>query len=171
LTVQNSSDLKNSANWANSHLYAVQHHDTEPRSVHPYNNQDTAHPVVDFAKFVNGESLDQEDIVLYFNLGMHHVPQTADLPVTVFTTAYSSMLIIPQNYFDSNPSRATIHNVRVNFENGVTNKIDTFGAVVPQCQLDFSTVRANLSGYTGEIVIPKYPYDPSAAQVANPGGT
>lgn len=170
LTVQNSTDLGASANWATNHLYAVQQHDTEPRSAHPYNNQNTNQPVVDFGKFINGESLDQEDIVIYFNLGMHHIPQTADLPLTVFTTAQSSMLIIPENYIDYNPSRATIHNVRVNFNNGVVNEIDTFGTVVPQCQLDFGSVFANLSGYTGEIVTPKFPYDPSAAQVANPGG-
>ncbi|KAF2233127.1 amine oxidase catalytic domain-containing protein [Viridothelium virens] len=169
LTVQNSTDLGSSANWATNHLYAVQQHDSEPRSAYPYNNQDTNKPAVDFGKFINGESLDQEDIVLYFNLGMHHLPQTADLPVTVFTTAQSSMLIIPQNYIDYNPSKATIHNVRVNFNNGVVTDIDTFGTVVPQCQLDFGSVAANLSGYTGEIITPKYPYDPSAAQVANPG--
>lgn len=171
LTVQNSTNLGTSANWATNHLYAVQQHDTEPRSAYPYNNQDVNSPTVDFSKFFNGESLDQEDIVLYFNLGMHHVPQTADLPVTVFTTAQSSMLIIPQNYIDYNPSRATIHNVRVMMNSGVVDEIDTFGTQVPQCQLDFSTVETNLSGYTGEIVVPKYPYDPSAAQVANPGGT
>lgn len=169
LTVRNSTDLGSSANWATNHLYALQRHDTEPRSAYAYNNQDTRSPAVDFGQFFNGESLDQEDIVLYFNLGMHHVPQTADLPVTVFTTAESSLLIIPENYMDRNPSQATIHNVRVMFNNGIVDDVETFGTVVPQCQLDFGTVSTNLSGYTGEIVTPKFPYDPAAAQVANPG--
>ena len=172
LTVQNSTSLGRSAAWATNHLYAVQQHDSEPRSAYPYNNQDVNNPAVDFSKFIDGESLDQEDLVLYFNLGMHHVPQTQDLPVTVFTTAQSSMLIIPMNYFPINPYTSTVHGVRVNFNNGVVNEIDTFGAPpVPQCMLDFGSTETNLSAYTGEIVTPKYPYDPSAAQVANPGGT
>ena len=64
LTVQNSTDLQDAANWAAHQLYAIQRHDTEPRSAYPYNSADPAAPVVDFNKFFNGESLDQEDIVL-----------------------------------------------------------------------------------------------------------
>ena len=64
LTVQNSSTLGPSVNFATNHLYAVQHHDNEPHSAYPYNSDDPFHPVVDFDKFFNGESLDQEDIVM-----------------------------------------------------------------------------------------------------------
>lgn len=64
LTVQNSSTLGASVNWATNHLYAVQRKDNEPHSAYPYNAYDPYHPVVDFNKFFNGESLDQEDIVM-----------------------------------------------------------------------------------------------------------
>ncbi|KAI4252160.1 MAG: hypothetical protein LQ352_004444, partial [Teloschistes flavicans] len=85
LTIQNSTTLGKSANWATHHLYAVQRKDTEPSSAYPYNGRDPNNPVVDFAKFFDGDSLDQEDIVIYFNLGMHHIPDQSDLPNTVFT--------------------------------------------------------------------------------------
>ncbi|KAL8685663.1 MAG: hypothetical protein Q9218_007622 [Villophora microphyllina] len=64
LTIQNSTTLGKSANWATHHLYAVQRKDTEPNSAYPYNGRDPNNPVVDFAKFFDGESLDQEDIVM-----------------------------------------------------------------------------------------------------------
>lgn len=65
LTVQNSNNLKKSGNWATHNLYALRQKDTELRSASPYNNMDTGNPVVDFDKFFDGESLDQEDLVLY----------------------------------------------------------------------------------------------------------
>ena len=64
LTIQNSSTLGASVNWATNHFYAVQRKDNEPHSAYPYNSYDPNNPVVDFDKFFNGESLDQEDIVL-----------------------------------------------------------------------------------------------------------
>jgi primary-amine oxidase len=64
LTVVNSSDNKASAHWTAYQLYATQHHDTEPRSVYAYNSVNSGDPVVDFNKFFNGESLDQEDLVM-----------------------------------------------------------------------------------------------------------
>jgi primary-amine oxidase len=79
LTVQNSSVLKNSANWANHDIMVSQRKDTEPRSVHKYNNQDTKDPPVDFDKFFDGENLNQTDLVVWLNLGMHHVPHTVSL--------------------------------------------------------------------------------------------
>ena len=64
LTIQNSTTLGASVNWATNHLYAVQRHDSEPHSAYPYNTWDPFNPVVDFDKFFNGESLDQEDLVM-----------------------------------------------------------------------------------------------------------
>lgn len=64
LTIVNSTNLKNSARFAEHHLFAVQQKDTEPRSAYSFNSLDPARPVVDFDKFFDGESLDQEDLVL-----------------------------------------------------------------------------------------------------------
>ncbi|KAL9111597.1 MAG: hypothetical protein Q9187_007909 [Circinaria calcarea] len=170
LTAQNSTSLGQAANWVSHNLFVVQRKDTEPRSAYPYNNLDVDSPVVDFNKFFDGESLDQEDLVIYFNLGMHHVPNTADLPNTVFTSAQSSMLIAPQNYLPSDPSRQTIHQVRLNFlDANVTDQL-TFGTKQPTCMLDTSSVAPELSSFVGEVLIPKYPYDPLNTIETNPGG-
>lgn len=72
LTVLNSSNLVNAAHWAEYDLQITQRKDTEPKSAHTYNNQDVNDPPINFADFFDGESLEQEDLVIWFNLGMHH---------------------------------------------------------------------------------------------------
>ncbi|KAL6364234.1 hypothetical protein LRP88_02151 [Fusarium phalaenopsidis] len=171
LTVQSSSALGQSANWANHNLYALQHHDTEPKSAYAFNSHDPHHPAVNFDEFFNGESLDQEDIVLYFNLGMHHLPNTADLPNTVMTTAVSSMFIAPQNYFAGDVSRRTIHQARLSYnEHSIVTDAKTFGTKQPTCAFDMNKVAPDLSSFVGEIQIPKFPWNPSGSLQTNPGG-
>ncbi|KAK7427647.1 hypothetical protein QQZ08_005922 [Neonectria magnoliae] len=171
LTVQSSSALGQSANWANHNLYALQHHDTEPKSAYAFNSHDPHNPAVDFEDFFNSESLDQEDIVLYFNLGMHHIPNTADLPNTVTTTAMSSIAIAPQNYFAGDVSRRTIHGVRLSYDekSAVIDK-KTFGTKQPTCAYDMKNAAPDLSSFVGEIEIPKFPWNPSGSLQTNPGG-
>lgn len=73
---------------------------------------------------------------MWFNLGMHHIPHTGDLPNTIFTTAHSSVLLEPLNYFEVNSASATRQQVRINYEEGGGEKIaefNTFGTVVPTC--------------------------------------
>lgn len=191
LTVQSSSALGQSANWANHNLFALQHHDTEPKSAYSFNSYDPHNPAVNFDHFFDGESLDQEDIVLYvfaprsalfgiavsnvcwryFNLGMHHIPNTADLPNTVTTTAMSSMAISPQNYFPSDVSRHTIQGVRLLFDK--TSKVTdrkTFGTEHSTCFYNMKNAAPDLGTFIGEIEIPKFPWNPSGSLQTNPGG-
>lgn len=72
LTVKQSSNTVNAAHWAEYDLQISQRKDTEPKSAHPYNNQDVHNPPINFEGFFDGESLEQEDLVVWFNLGMHH---------------------------------------------------------------------------------------------------
>ena len=156
LTVQNSSNLGNAIGWSKYDLAITKQHDSEPRSAHPYNGQDIHNPPVNFDHFFDGESLLQEDLVCWFNLGMHHVPHTGDLPNTVFTTAHSSVVFMPSNYFDLDESRKTVNMVRVAYEGGSVSEVETFG----QAQQDVCEVDA-LWDYTGDVVIRKFPYDPN----------
>ncbi|KAE8553836.1 hypothetical protein EYB25_002374 [Talaromyces marneffei] len=162
LTVINSTNLKNSVNWATHHLYAVQQKDTEPRSVYAFSSLDTARPVVDFEKFFDGESLEQEDLVIYFNLGMHHVPDTQDLPNTVFTNAQSTVVIAPQNYFIRNPVSQTVQQVEIDYDLDTVVNIKKFSPNDAVCTYDMTHTVANFSNYIGgDIIIRKWPYDPS----------
>ncbi|KAF1987640.1 putative membrane copper amine oxidase [Aulographum hederae CBS 113979] len=161
LTVQNSSNLARAANWATHDLFVTKQKDTEPRAVHPYNNQDVYNPAIDFAEFFDGDSLVQEDIVVWFNLGMHHVPHTGDLPNTVFTTAHSGFQIMPLNYLLGDPSRETVNMVRINYHAGNVSEVNEFGQGEPMCSYDFKAAEPDFWGYTGDVVIRKFPYDPN----------
>ena len=122
LTVQNSSQFPDSVNWATHPLYALQRKDTEPTSAHPAFDS-----IIDFNKYFDGDSLDQEDIVLYFNLGMHHMPDTHDLPVTVFQAAQSGITLRPQNYLRQDNSISTRNQIDVTEKNGKA-VVETYGS-------------------------------------------
>uniref|UniRef100_A0A8H7NNM6 Amine oxidase n=1 Tax=Bionectria ochroleuca TaxID=29856 RepID=A0A8H7NNM6_BIOOC len=161
LTVQNSSVLKNSANWANHDIMVSQRKDTEPRSVHKYNNQDTKDPPVDFDKFFDGENLNQTDLVVWLNLGMHHVPHTGDLPTTVFTTAHSGVQFMPSNYFEVSPNVETVNMVRINYSDGKTTDVVTFGSFDDTCELSYEPTFPDFWEYKGDVVVRKFPYNPN----------
>jgi primary-amine oxidase len=76
LTIEDSSVLLQSAKWAERDLMFSVAKDTEPRSTSIFNIMDKSDPPINFDKFFDGESLRQQDLVLWFNLGMHHVPHT-----------------------------------------------------------------------------------------------
>ena len=64
---------------------------------------------------MNNESIEQEDVVLWFNLGMHHMPNTADLPVTMYSQTHSGMRFEPFNYLEGDPSVASDQQERINY--------------------------------------------------------
>jgi hypothetical protein len=69
---------------------------------------------------LNNESTLREDLVIYFNLGNHHVPTTQDIPNTLMHTSGSSVMFTPFNYFDRDISGRHGSNVSVDnlmFEN------------------------------------------------------
>ena len=166
LTVQNSSNLGNAARWAEYDIQVTRQKDTEPRSAHPMNNQDVLEPPVDFSKFFNSEPLRNEDLVLWLNLGMHHVPHAGDLPNTVMTTSHSGIQFMPSNYFATDQSRRTVNQVRINYENGTATEVEMFGqfntaSENATCTPSFVPVEPDLGGYTGDLVIWKFPFDPN----------
>lgn len=162
LTVEDSSNLVNAANWAKHDLYVTHQHDTELRSSHPYQSQDVANPPVNFDDFFNSESLEQEDIVVWANVGMHHVPHTGDLPNTVFTTAHSGLQIMPLNYLLGSPVKETVNMVRVDYEDGNESTVLDFGQGSPSCGVEsLEDLVPDLTGYVGDTVVRKFPYDPN----------
>lgn len=161
LTVKDSTNLANAARWAEYDIQITKQHDHELSAAHPYNSQDVSDPPVDFSSYFNGESLDQTDLVMWLNLGMHHVPHTGDLPNTVFTTAHSSLMFSPVNYLLGNPAQSTVNMVRVDYKDGVTSHVETFGQKNDTCKLKYTPIDADLWSYTGDVVVRKFPFDPN----------
>lgn len=114
LVILNSTALGRSAAWSASDLWVLRNHpDSEPSSGHHLNTITPFDPLVDFEKMVDGEDTEEEDLVVYFNLGGHHVPTSQDIPNTLMHTSASSVLFMPFNYFDHDVSRAVRQGVRI----------------------------------------------------------
>lgn len=167
LTVHDSSNLGRAAGWANHDVHITRQKDTEPRSAHPLNGQDVADPPVDFSRFAaDDEPLRGEDLVVWLNLGMHHVPHSGDLPNTVMTTAaHAGVVFTPSNYFaGGDEGRRTVNQVRVHFDGGEVTKVERFGQFEPGgdgvCRLVFEPADEDLEGYEGDVVVTKFPFEP-----------
>ncbi|KAK4970550.1 hypothetical protein LTR66_011535 [Elasticomyces elasticus] len=117
LTILNSTTLGKSARWSERDMWVLRRKDTEPRSADPLNFLEPLDPLVDFERMADGESLAQEhfdgDLVLFFNLGAHHVPHSGDIPNTLMHTSASSVMFVPHNFHDRDPSRETVQGVRL----------------------------------------------------------
>ncbi|KAF7290310.1 Amine oxidase [Mycena chlorophos] len=160
LTIQDSPNLLNSAGFATHALYVTKQKDTEVHASHPNNDYDPANPIIDFSKYFDGENLNQTDIVLWVNLGMHHVPHTGDLPNTVFTYAQSAFLVTPHNYLEHDPSRVTRQMLRIDYNTTGVQLVKQFGAVQPSGLVNLTTLRPDYFDYEGDVAVRKFPYDP-----------
>ncbi len=91
LTILNSTTLGESARYAEHDLWVLRRKDTEPRSADPLMYLAPHDPIIEFSKMANHESLEHGapdtsydgDLVVYFNLGAHHVPHSGDVPNTL----------------------------------------------------------------------------------------
>ncbi len=79
------------------------------------------------------------------------------------------MIIAPQNFLLGDPTRGTIHQVRIDVVNGSVTDALTFGTKQPTCSVDLSVTAPNLQTWVGEAFISKYPYEPDAQQVGDVG--
>ncbi|KAK7031010.1 hypothetical protein VNI00_013800 [Paramarasmius palmivorus] len=97
-TVVGSKRLLENANWARYNLAVSQRKESEPSSSSMWNMNLPGNPVVNFHKFFDGESLNQTDLVMWINVGMHHLPTAEDSPNT--KTNIAAFILTPLNYFD-----------------------------------------------------------------------
>ncbi|KAH6664360.1 copper amine oxidase [Plectosphaerella plurivora] len=87
-----------SAEFAKQAMAITRHHDSEQGASAALNQNVPEAPLVEFWKFLDGESLVQEDIVAWVNLGMQHYTRSEDIPNTLMSEAHSSIMFAPQNF-------------------------------------------------------------------------
>ncbi|KAJ6511201.1 copper amine oxidase [Mycena sanguinolenta] len=178
LTIQNSPNLLQSANFATHALYVTKQKDTEARSSHANNDYDPGHPLINFNDFFNGESLNQTDIVLWVNVRflllfgltsqafhssgyiMFLTRETCQLPNTVFTTAQSAFTISPHNYLLRDASRTTQQIVRIDYNSSGVQLVKEFGGNMASGVVNITALQPNFWDYEGDIAVRKFPYDP-----------
>lgn len=142
LTILNSTTLGDSARWAEHDLWILRRKDTEPRSADPLNYLEPHDPIINFNSLANHESLNRSstgedydgDLVVYFNLGAHHIPHSGDVPNTLMHTSASSVMFIPHNFHDRDSSRESVQGVRLQL-NG-KKKSGGFAGMPPETNSD-----------------------------------
>ncbi|XP_040851673.1 membrane primary amine oxidase-like isoform X2 [Ochotona curzoniae] len=85
-------------------LAVTQRKDKEPRSSSVFNQNDPWAPTVDFAKFINNETIAGEDLVAWVTAGFLHIPHAEDIPNTVTVANGVGFFLRPYNFFDEDPS-------------------------------------------------------------------
>ena len=70
--------------------------------------------MVDHESLSHGEEDEYDgDLVIYFNVGAHHIPHSGDIPNTLMHTSSSSVMFVPHNFNDRDPSRQSVQGVRL----------------------------------------------------------
>jgi primary-amine oxidase len=149
LTIQHSNALGKAGNWAYHDLFVLRQHDNERKSGSEYNVMEPLDPLIDFDAYLNGEGTVQEDLVVYFNLGTHHVPHSGDVPNTLMHTSGSSVMFVPHNWADRDLSRDSAQGVKITMEKGKKSKVDKFGGVYEKdVEIKKEMLTPDLSNYT-----------------------
>uniref|UniRef100_A0A8D0SU16 Amine oxidase n=1 Tax=Sus scrofa TaxID=9823 RepID=A0A8D0SU16_PIG len=100
---QNSS-MEGALSWERYQLAVTQRKETEPRSTSIFNQNDPWAPTVDFAAFINNETIAGEDLVAWVTAGFLHIPHAEDIPNTVTVANSVGFFLRPYNFFDQDPS-------------------------------------------------------------------
>ncbi|KAF2740995.1 amine oxidase catalytic domain-containing protein [Polyplosphaeria fusca] len=137
--------LKNSE-FAKSHLAVTVQHDTEPYANSVQNINLPHAPQQDFSKFFDGESVDGADLVLWFNLGMHHFTRAEDVPVTLYTEAYSSITFAPQNFFDRAQDGDLLNRRWIEVDEDDQLTFEAYGVALPACRVSFGEPVEHVGG-------------------------
>ncbi|KAK8079437.1 hypothetical protein PG997_007255 [Apiospora hydei] len=130
LPSQNSPFFLKSGQHAKQAFSVSRQHDTEPASTAALSGNVPEAPLVEFWRFfADDEPLQQEDLVVWANLGMHHYVRAEDLPNTLPAEAHASLMLAPQNWaFRGGENTRDLANA-VMYQWNITN---AEGVVVPE---------------------------------------
>ncbi|KAB0339356.1 hypothetical protein FD754_023960 [Muntiacus muntjak] len=99
-----SSPLERAVSWGRYQLAVTQRKETEPSSSSVFNQNDPWTPTVDFADFINNETIAGKDLVAWVTAGFLHIPHAEDIPNTVTVGNSVGFFLRPYNFFDEDPS-------------------------------------------------------------------
>ena len=89
------------AGFVNHHLWVTRRSPEERWAAGEFPNQSEAGQGLP-AWSAQGRDIENQDIVLWYTMGFHHVPSSEDWPV--YNTGWHSVTLAPYNFFDSNPA-------------------------------------------------------------------
>ncbi|KAJ3132936.1 hypothetical protein HK100_004817 [Physocladia obscura] len=145
LAVEDSPFMTDGANWSHDNVAFSVYHEDERYGSDEFNQEAHGKPLVDFNTFFDSESLNQTDIVAWVTLGMHHVPNTQDVPTTLAHTATTSFLITPFNYFNFEQTRRSAQSIKLTYDG--TNLTTAEYSKLPTCSVNM-TAYASTEDFT-----------------------
>ncbi|NXY83474.1 AOC1 oxidase, partial [Alcedo cyanopectus] len=96
------------------HLAVTRHHDNEPSSSSIYTQNEPWQPLVSFESFLrDNETIENQDLVAWVTVGFLHVPHAEDIPNTATPGNAVGFFLRPFNFFDEDPSVASLSPVIV----------------------------------------------------------
>lgn len=135
-TVAKSVLLGSMADWSKYTFAVTKYKESELSSSSTYNQNLPNAPTVKFDDFLDGEDIEQKDIVVWVNVALHHLPRAEDCPNTLTTSSKGSILLTPFNMFNEDTSRDIKNSVLITNENGgAPVTISTYGVPAPTCKL------------------------------------
>ncbi|KAK3317348.1 copper amine oxidase [Cercophora scortea] len=149
LSVHDSPWSRKQSTFLKSSLAVTRQHDAEVFANSWQNINLPEAPQHDFAKFFDGEGVDDEDLVVWFNLGMHHFTRAEDIPVTLYTEAVSSIVFAPQN-FNDRAQEGDLRNRRWIATDAKTGKLEyeDYGIALPTCKVELEEPTLKISEWT-----------------------
>lgn len=140
---------------------------------HYGNSYDPADPAIDFAVFFDNEDIYQEDITIWYNLGMHHLPSTQDVSITNYATATSGMYFVPHNYFTEDVSKRSKQQVKIRFndDSSAVASVEKFGQDTLSGAVNLTQLVPNYWEQETDVNTRKLPYDPLTAYNQTAGNT
>lgn len=102
----NGKKMEKNADFSTHDMFVLKRHENEQSSSSIFNAFLPSNPPIEFKKYYeDDENIKQEDLVIYLNLGFHHLPRSEDVPNTLTIEATSAIMLSPFNYADDELSR------------------------------------------------------------------
>ena len=98
---QPGSAFERRAGFAYKHVWVTRHDASERYAAGEYPNQNPGGDGLP-AMVAQGRSIENEDIVLWYTFGLHHIPRPEDWPV--MPVHYIGFMLKPFGFFDENPA-------------------------------------------------------------------
>eukprot|EP00878_Enallax_costatus_P012183 GHUV01012723.1.p1 GENE.GHUV01012723.1~~GHUV01012723.1.p1 ORF type:complete len:133 (+),score=26.57 GHUV01012723.1:641-1039(+) len=108
---------------------ATKQYDNEAHSSSVYGQARLSNPSTSVTDYLNDESIRNQDVVVWVNSGLYHVPVAEDAPVTTTTGNMLGFMLIPFNWAQESPATDMADMIQITNTNKVVPAIKKAAAL------------------------------------------
>jgi Cu2+-containing amine oxidase len=123
---------------------ATRHRDSEAHSSSIYGQARLSNPSTSLPDYIDGEPLRNQDVVVWVNSGLYHIPVAEDTPVTTTTGNMLGFSLVPFNWASESPATDMADMISITSENKAVPAVKT---AVTRCQPSYLDVKFLQSGW------------------------